>query len=294
MNMFELAPRRLPAPGERIRNAMTCDVEDYFQVSAFAPYIDRASWPSRECRVEANMDRILALFERHGVRATFFTLGWIAERYPQVVRRIVAGGHELASHGYGHLRASDQTRAEFANDIRSAKALLEDIGGQAVLGYRAPSFSIGRANLWALDELLDAGYRYSSSIYPIAHDHYGMPEAPRFAFYPNGPDGLLEVPITTVQLMGRNLPAGGGGYFRLLPYALSRWMMAKVNRDDRQPSLFYFHPWEIDTEQPRPEGLGAKARFRHYINIDRMERRIEALARDFAWDRMDRIFLNRA
>jgi polysaccharide deacetylase family protein (PEP-CTERM system associated) len=294
MNMYELAPRRLPAPGERIRNAMTCDVEDYFQVSAFAPYIDRASWPDRECRVEANMDRILDLFERHGVQATFFTLGWIAERYPQVVRRIVAGGHELASHGYGHLRASDQSRAEFANDIRSAKALLEDIGGQAVLGYRAPSFSIGRANLWALDELLDAGYRYSSSIYPIAHDHYGMPEAPRFAFYPNGPEGLLEVPITTVNLMGRNLPAGGGGYFRLLPYALSRWMMAKVNRDDRQPSLFYFHPWEIDTQQPRPEGLGAKARFRHYINIDRMEKRIEALARDFAWDRMDRIFLNQA
>jgi len=291
MNLYELAPKPEAPPGERIRNAMTCDVEDYFQVSAFAPYIDRDSWPSRECRVEANMERILALFERHGVRATFFTLGWIAERYPQVVRRIVAGGHELASHGYGHLRASDQTRAEFANDIRSAKALLEDIGGQAVLGYRAPSFSIGRANLWALDELLDAGYRYSSSIYPIAHDHYGMPEAPRFAFHPNGPDGLLEVPITTVQMMGRNLPAGGGGYFRLLPYALSRWMMEKVNRDDRQPALFYFHPWELDPGQPRPEGLGAKARFRHYINIDRMEDRLQSLARDFAWDRMDRIFL---
>jgi polysaccharide deacetylase family protein (PEP-CTERM system associated) len=293
MNLYELAARPAPAPGERIRNAMTCDVEDYFQVSAFAPYIDRASWPSRECRVEANMDRILALYDRHGVRATFFTLGWIAERYPNVVKRIVAGGHELASHGYGHLRASDQTRAEFANDIRSSKALLEDISGQAVVGYRAPSFSIGRANLWALDELLDAGYRYSSSIYPIAHDHYGMPEAPRFAFYPNGTDGLLEIPITTVNLMGRNLPAGGGGYFRLLPYALSRWMMNKVNQDDRQPALFYFHPWELDPGQPRPEGLGAKARFRHYINIDRMEARIEALARDFAWDRMDRIFLNR-
>jgi polysaccharide deacetylase family protein (PEP-CTERM system associated) len=293
MNLYELAARPTPAPGERIRNAMTCDVEDYFQVSAFAPYIDRASWPSRECRVEANMDRILALYDRHGVRATFFTLGWIAERYPNVVKRIVAGGHELASHGYGHLRASDQTRAEFANDIRSSKALLEDIGGQAVVGYRAPSFSIGRANLWALDELLEAGYRYSSSIYPIAHDHYGMPEAPRFAFYPNGTDGLLEIPITTVNVMGRNLPAGGGGYFRLLPYALSRWMMNKVNQDDRQPALFYFHPWELDPGQPRPEGLGAKARFRHYINIDRMEARIEALARDFAWDRMDRIFLNR-
>jgi len=292
MNMYELAARPAPAPGERIRNAMTCDVEDYFQVSAFAPYIDRASWPTRECRVEANMDRILALFERTGVRATFFTLGWIAERYPNVVKRIVAGGHELASHGYGHLRASDQTRAEFDNDIRSSKALLEDLGGQAVLGYRAPSFSIGRDNLWALDALLEAGYRYSSSIYPVVHDHYGMPEAPRFAFYPNGLEGLLEVPITTVQMMGRNLPAGGGGYFRLLPYALSRWMMAKVNQDDRQPALFYFHPWEIDPGQPRPEGIGAKSRFRHYVNIERMESRIEALARDFAWDRMDRIFLN--
>jgi len=293
MNMTTPAERPRPAPGEKIRNAMTCDVEDYFQVSAFAPYIDRASWPTRECRVEANMERILALYERHGVRATFFTLGWIAERYPAMVRRIVDAGHELASHGYGHLRASDQSRAEFDNDIRSSKALLEDIGGQAVVGYRAPSFSIGHANLWALDALHEAGYRYSSSIYPIAHDHYGMPDAPRFAFYPNGPDGLLEVPITTVKLAGRNLPAGGGGYFRLLPYALSRWMMAKVNREDREPALFYFHPWEVDPGQPRPEGLGAKARFRHYINIDRMERRLECLARDFAWDRMDRIFLDK-
>ncbi|EKU84005.1 polysaccharide deacetylase family protein (PEP-CTERM system associated) [Massilia sp. UYP32] len=293
MKMTAPAARPRPAPGEKIRNAMTCDVEDYFQVSAFAPYIDRASWPIRECRVEANMERILALYERHGVRATFFTLGWIAERYPAMVRRIVAAGHELASHGYGHLRASDQSRAEFDNDIRSSKALLEDIGGQAVVGYRAPSFSIGHANLWALDALHEAGYKYSSSIYPIAHDHYGMPDAPRFAFYPNGPDGLLEVPITTVKMAGRNLPAGGGGYFRLLPYALSRWMMEKVNREDGEPALFYFHPWEVDPGQPRPEGLGAKARFRHYVNIDRMERRLEQLARDFKWDRMDRIFLDK-
>ncbi|WP_137172553.1 XrtA system polysaccharide deacetylase [Massilia sp. HP4] len=291
MKMTAPPARPRPAPGERIRNAMTCDVEDYFQVSAFAPYIDRASWPSRECRVEANMERILALYARHGVRATFFTLGWIAERYPAMVRRIVDAGHELASHGYGHLRASDQSRTEFDNDIRSSKALLEDIGGQAVVGYRAPSFSIGHGNLWALDALHEAGYRYSSSIYPIAHDHYGMPDAPRFAFYPNGPDGLLEVPITTLKLAGRNFPAGGGGYFRLLPYALSRWMMEKVNREDGEPALFYFHPWEVDPGQPRPEGLGAKARFRHYVNIDRMERRLEALARDFAWDRMDAIFL---
>jgi len=293
MKMTAPAARPRPAPGERISNAMTCDVEDYFQVSAFAPYIDRASWPTRECRVEANMERILALYERHGVRATFFTLGWIAERYPAMVRRIVDAGHELASHGYSHLRASDQSRAEFDNDIRSSKALLEDIGGQAVVGYRAPSFSIGHANLWALEALHEAGYKYSSSIYPIAHDHYGMPDAPRFAFYPNGPDGLLEVPITTVKMAGRNLPAGGGGYFRLLPYALSRWMMEKVNREDGEPALFYFHPWEVDPGQPRPEGLGAKARFRHYINIDRMERRLEQLARDFKWDRMDRIFLDK-
>ena len=293
MKMTAPAARPRPAPGEKIRNAMTCDVEDYFQVSAFAPYIDRDSWPTRECRVEANMERILALYEREGVRATFFTLGWIAERYPAMVRRIVEAGHELASHGYGHLRASDQSRAEFDNDIRSAKALLEDIGGQAVRGYRAPSFSIGHANLWALDALHEAGYQYSSSIYPIAHDHYGMPDAPRFAFYPNGPDGLLEVPVTTIRMAGRNLPAGGGGYFRLLPYALSRWMMEKVNREDGESALFYFHPWELDPRQPRPEGLGAKARFRHYINIDRMERRLEQLARDFKWDRMDRIFLDK-
>jgi polysaccharide deacetylase family protein (PEP-CTERM system associated) len=293
MKMQTPAARLQRQPGERIRNAMTCDVEDYFQVSAFAPYISRDSWPTRECRVEANIERILALFERNGVKGTFFTLGWIAERYPQMVRRIVDAGHELASHGYGHQRASDQGRAEFDNDIRSAKALLEDIGGQQVIGYRAPSFSIGEGNLWALDALTEAGYRYSSSIYPIAHDHYGMPDAPRFAFYPNGPDGLLEVPITTVQLGGRKLPAGGGGYFRLLPYALSRWMVKRVNETDNEAALFYFHPWELDPGQPRPEGLDAKSRFRHYINIERMEGRIAALARDFAWDRMDRIFLNK-
>ncbi len=291
MMMQTPAARPAPAPGERIRNAMTCDVEDYFQVSAFAPFIDRASWPDRECRVEANIDRVLGVFSAGGVKATFFTLGWIAERYPEMVKRIVAEGHELASHGYGHLRASDQTRAEFDQDIRSSKALLEDLGGHAVVGYRAPSFSIGEDNLWALEALAEAGYRYSSSIYPIQHDHYGMPSAPRFAFYPNGPDGLLEVPITTAMLMGKKLPAGGGGYFRLLPYAISKWMMEKVNREDREPTLFYFHPWELDPGQPRPEGLSAKSRFRHYINIDRMESRLAALTRDFAWDRMDRIFL---
>lgn len=293
MRMNEPALQAGRAGTGPVVNAMTCDVEDYFQVSAFAPFISRDSWPARECRVEANMERILALFADNGVKATFFTLGWIAERYPNVVRAIVAQGHELASHGYSHLRASEQGCAEFARDIRRSKALLEDIAGAAVVGYRAPSFSIGAGNLWALDELLDAGYRYSSSIYPIRHDHYGMPHAPRFAFHPTGPDGLLEVPITTVRLMQRNLPAGGGGYFRLLPYTLSRWMMERVNRIDGQAAIFYFHPWEIDPGQPRPQGLSPKARFRHYINIDRMEQRIRQLTRDFAWDRMDRIFLDK-
>lgn len=280
--------------GATIRNAMTIDVEDYFQVSAFAPYIARDSWPERECRVEANIDRILAILEAGNVHATFFTLGWIAERYPAMVRRIVAGGHELASHGYGHLRASDQDRAAFMQDIGSSKAILEDIGGQAVLGYRAPSFSIGHGNLWALDALSEAGYRYSSSIYPVQHDHYGMPDAPRFAWHPENAGGLLEVPITTVRMGARNLPAGGGGYFRLLPYSLSRWMMRKVNEDDGQPAIFYFHPWEIDPGQPRPDGINLKTRFRHYVNLARMDGRIQALTRDFAWDRMDRIFLGQA
>jgi polysaccharide deacetylase family protein (PEP-CTERM system associated) len=277
-----------------IRNAMTCDVEDYFQVSAFAPHISRDSWATRECRVERNMDRILGILDERGIKATFFTLGWIAERYPQVVRRIADTGHELASHGYAHLRASDQDRYEFTDDITRAKHLLEDISGRRVLGYRAPSFSIGPRNMWALEALQLAGYRYSSSIYPIAHDHYGMPDAPRFAFYPNGQDGLLEVPITTVRLRERNLPAGGGGYFRLMPYSMSRWLMRKVNQDDRQSAIFYFHPWELDPQQPRPQGLDLKSRFRHYVNLHRMEDRIRALTRDFAWDRMDRIFLGNA
>lgn len=274
-----------------IRNAMTIDVEDYFQVSAFAPHIPRDSWPSISCRVEGNIDRILTLLDEGGVKATFFTLGWIAERYPAMVRRIVENGHELASHGYAHLRASEQKAGEFLDDITRSKALLEDIGGQKVLGYRAPSFSIGSQNLWALDLLLQAGYRYSSSIYPIQHDHYGMPDAPRFAFYPRGKDGLLELPVTTVRLLQRNLPAGGGGYFRFWPYPVSRWFLQRVNKHDMQPGIFYFHPWELDPGQPRQDGIGMKTRFRHYLNLHRMEGRIKALTRDFRWDRMDRIFL---
>jgi len=274
-----------------ITNALTIDVEDYFQVSAFARYIRRDDWGSRECRVERNIDRILQMLKTRDTRATFFTLGWIAERYPALVRRIVAEGHELASHGYGHERASDLSEAAFAEDVGRAKKLLEDLSGVEVQGYRAPSFSIGVGNLWAFDTLARAGYRYSSSIYPIKHDHYGMPDAPRFAHRLG--NGLLEVPVTTLRMFNRNLPSSGGGYFRLLPYALSRWMLRQVNRNDGQAAIFYFHPWEIDAGQPRIEGIDSKTRFRHYVNIGRMEDRLAQLLGDFRWGRMDGIFLER-
>ena len=270
-------------------NALTIDVEDYFQVSAFAPFIARSEWPQRECRVERNVERILAMLDVRQTKATFFTLGWIAERYTQLVRTLVAQGHKLASHGYGHERASDLSPAAFFADIDRARKLLQDVGGVPVQGYRAPSFSIGSANLWAFDSLARAGYRYSSSIYPIRHDHYGMPDAPRFAHQARA--GVLEIPVTTLRMGGRNYPSSGGGYFRLLPYALSRWMLRRVNEHDGQPAIFYFHPWEIDAEQPRVAGIDARTRFRHYVNIDRMPRRLEQLLGDFAWGRMDDIFL---
>lgn len=276
-----------------MKNAMSIDVEDYFQVSAFAPHIDRADWDAMECRVERNVDRILGMLDEAGARATFFTLGWIAERYPQVVRNIVAGGHELASHGYGHERASDLTPAQFRADIRRAKALLEDLAGLPVRGYRAPSFSISDRNWWAVEELEQAGYEYSSSIYPVRHDHYGMPDAPRFPHRPNGDAGILELPPTTVPLLGKNRPAAGGGWFRLLPYSASRWMLRRVNEGEGQPAMFYFHPWEIDPDQPRPPGVSAKSRFRHYVNLDRMEGRLRRLFSDFEWDRVDSVFLSK-
>ena len=269
-------------------NALTVDVEDYFQVSALAPHIARDSWDAQPCRIERNVQRLLAMFAQHDARATFFTLGWIAERYPQLVRDIVAGGHELASHGYGHERASDQSRADFTQDVQRAKALLEDIGGKAVRGYRAPSFSIGHSNPWAFDVLLEAGYHYSSSVYPVQHDHYGMPDAPRFPYAAR--PGLIEIPITTTRVMGRNLPAGGGGYFRLAPYKLSRWALRRVNNIDQRPAIFYMHPWEIDPGQPRVAGTDMKTRFRHYVNLSRTEARLGHLLHDFKWGRVDEVF----
>lgn len=277
-----------------MRNAMTIDVEDYFHVSAFAPYIPREAWENLPSRVERNIDRILMLLDEKQIKATFFTLGWVAERYPAMVRRIADSGHELASHGCGHHRVHELGMARFREDLMQSKKLLEDVGSKPVWGYRAPSFSINSQNLWAFDLLEETGYRYSSSIYPVHHDHYGMPDAPRFAFYPNPARKILELPVTTVNLFGRNFPAGGGGYFRLWPYSVSRWFIHKVNNDDHRPAIFYFHPWEIDPEQPRQQGISIKTRFRHYLNLACMEKRLKWLINDFDWGRMDQIFLDHA
>jgi polysaccharide deacetylase family protein (PEP-CTERM system associated) len=272
-------------------NAMSVDVEDYFQVSAFERHIHRDTWDSIPRRVEANVDRILQLFDDFGVKATFFTLGWIAERHPTMVKRIVGAGHELASHGYSHVRVTELDPAAFRRDVTTTKGLLEDLAGVAVRGYRAPSYSIGASNLWALRILEETGHAYSSSIYPIRHDLYGMPSADRFRFVPADCERLVEVPVTTVAFGKRKVPCGGGGYFRLFPYAYSRWAVRRVNRVDGESAVFYFHPWEIDPEQPVQRGIGVKTRFRHYLNLQRMEARLRRLAADFRWGRMDEVFL---
>ena len=266
-----------------IVNALTIDVEDYFQVSAMAPYIERSDWDSTECRVERNVDRILGLLDEAGAHATFFTLGWIAERHPRVAQRIVAGGHELASHGYGHQRASDQSPDAFLADIKLAKAVLEDISGVEVQGYRAPSFSIVRGSLWALDVLIEEGHSYDASIFPIRHDRYGIADAPRHAHRIDTPAGsIVEVPSSTVRIGQHNLPIAGGGYFRLLPYAWTRWGMSKLNGAG-EPALFYIHPWEIDVNQPRLP-VGRVTALRHYRGLDKTLDRLDTLGKDFAFN----------
>jgi polysaccharide deacetylase family protein (PEP-CTERM system associated) len=267
---------------------MTIDVEDWFQVQAFAGTISRDRWEGLERRVEANTDRILTMFADAGISATFFTLGWVAERHPALVRRIVAAGHELASHGYWHRLAHEQTPAAFAEDVGSARKLLEDIGGVPVVGYRAPTFSINSRNPWAFDVLTEQGYRYSSSVYPVRHDLYGVPDAPRFPYRPNGV--LLEIPMTTVRAAGRNFPCAGGGYFRLLPYVAYRAALQRFNRREHAAGIFYTHPWEIDPGQPRVEAAPRTAKFRHYLNLSLMQSRLVRLLRDFAWNRVDQVF----
>jgi len=275
-----------------MKNAMTVDVEDYFQVSAFEPYIKKTQWNNLEHRVEHNTQHILDIFAENNVKATFFTLGWVAERYPELIKRMTREGHELASHGYEHIRVTQQTPDQFRADIRKAKHILEDISGCEVLGYRAASYSIGRDNLWALDILAEEGHQYSSSIYPVKHDLYGMPEAPRFVYQPIAGSDFKEIPITTLKFGSTNYPCGGGGFFRLYPYLFSRWAFNTINRKEQQSGIFYFHPWEIDPDQPRQENLKFKTRFRHYLNLQRMEGRIKSLLNDFQWDTMQAIFLD--
>ena len=272
------------------RNAMTVDLEDYFHVSAFEAHISTATWDEFACRVERNTQRVLSLFAKHSVKATFFSLGWVAERFPGLIREIHAAGHEIASHGYTHTRVTQQTPAQFRDDVRATKQLLEDICGCAVRGYRAASFSVVRPTLWALDVLAEEGYAYSSSIYPIKHDLYGIPDAPRFAFQ-RSQSAVLEIPITTVSWLNRNFPCGGGGYFRLMPYVISRWALKHVNKRDRRSANFYFHPWELDPGQPVQSGLDLKTRFRHYVNLERMTSKLDRLLGDFDWGRMDDVFL---
>lgn len=275
---------------ESITNAFTVDVEDYFQVSAFERAVAREQWGRQQYRVEQNTDRLLSVFDEYGVKVTFFVLGWVAERSPSLIRKMVDMGHELASHGYEHTRVTNQDRHSFREDVIKTKGILEDLSGQVVKGYRAASYSINRQNLWAHDILQETGHIYSSSIYPIRHDLYGIPDAPRFSSR-YSEKGIVEIPVTTVRILGKNYPSGGGGFFRLFPYPLSRYLIRCVNGNDKKPAIFYCHPWEIDPEQPRQANISAKTRFRHYLNLHKTESRIRRLLVDFNWGRMDQVFL---
>lgn len=273
----------------RILNGLSVDVEDWFQVGAFENTIDRVDWDGLALRVADNVKFVLDLFDACEVKATFFTLGWVAEREPAAIRSIVERGHELASHGYDHARVFTLTPEQFAADLAKTRAILEDAGGAAITGYRAPSFSIDARTPWAHEVLADHGYRYSSSVAPIVHDHYGWRDAPRFAFRPVEGSELVEIPVTTAQIGERRLAAGGGGFFRVLPYAFSRWAIARVNERDERPAIFYFHPWEIDPDQPRIKDAPLRSRVRHYTNLSTMADKLRRLAGDFSWGRMDEI-----
>ena len=278
-----------------ISNYLTIDVEDYFHVSAFEKISPPETWGGRECRVERNTELILNILDEYNVKATFFILGWVAERYPQLTKRIAEQDHEIASHGYLHQRVALQDRETYRADIRRGKGLLEDQIGIAVLGYRAPSYSITRETSWAFDELLEAGFQYDSSIFPMKHDFYGIPDWPRFSGYAVETDkgwrasdtvaaeqkSIRELPITTLRLGSKNLPIAGGGYFRLLPYMVTRWGLNRINQQEQQPFVFYLHPWEFDPQQPRMSGAGAKSQFRHYLNLKQTEKRFRRLLDDF-------------
>jgi polysaccharide deacetylase family protein (PEP-CTERM system associated) len=268
---------------------MTIDVEDYFQVSAFDGVVSRTDWESYPSRVVANTQKLLDMFREHGVTATFFMLGWVADRHPGLVADIAAAGHELASHGYAHRLIYDQTPEAFREDVRRAKRTVEDLAGQAVRGYRAPSYSITSRSLWALDVLLEEGYTYDASIFPIRHDRYGIPGAPRHSHVLHRTGGsLIEAPPSTIRLGATNLPVAGGGYFRLLPYRWTQLGIRRINRAERKPAIFYLHPWEIDPEQPRLP-VGAASRMRHYRGLDQTRRRLARLLSDFRFDAVNAV-----
>ncbi len=294
-----------------ITNYLSIDVEDYFQVSAFEKVSPPEVWEKCEYRVDRNTEKILSILEEFDVKATFFVLGWVAQHFPDLVRKISNQGHEVASHGFGHRRVTTQDRQVFREDIRSSKALLEDISGVAVQGYRAPSYSISLESLWAYDELAEAGYRYDSSVFPVRHDLYGIPDWPRFPFHvirqkdsqwapevvgdrnktDNQSSRLFEIPITTLKLLGKSIPIAGGGYFRLFPYEMTRWGLRRINHLEDQPFVFYLHPWELDPDQPRMAGAGLKSRFRHYLNLHRTENRFRRLLNDFSFTSLDRTLI---
>ena len=273
--------------GGAIVNGLSVDVEDWFQVGAFESVIERDDWNSLADRVERNVHAILDMFDEAQVKATFFALGWVAQRHGGLMHEIVLRGHELASHGWDHGRVFRMERKAFAEDIARARKVLEDAAGVRVVGYRAPSFSIDRRTPWAFMELAEQGYAYSSSVAPIGHDHYGWPDAPRFAFRPLPWSELVELPVTTATFAGERLAAGGGGFFRVIPYAFTRWAIRQVNGREGRPAIFYFHPWEIDPGQPRVAGAPLKSRLRHYANLEKMAGKLRQLVHEFAWGRMD-------
>ena len=268
-------------------NGLSVDVEDWFHVGAFEDVIEKDSWDGLTDRIDRNCNAILEMFAEADVKATFFTLGWVAERHPKLMRRIAEAGHELASHGWDHARVFTLDAKSFADDLKRARQAIEDTSGVRVTGYRAPSFSIDRRTPWAYMVLAEQGYAYSSSVAPIAHDHYGWREAPRFAFKPLPWSDLIEIPVTTAEFAGRRLAAGGGGFFRVLPYAFSRWAIRQVNRRDERPAVFYFHPWEIDPGQPRVGNAPLKSRLRHYSRLEQMSGKLRQLIDEFRWGRMD-------
>jgi polysaccharide deacetylase family protein (PEP-CTERM system associated) len=269
-------------------NAMTVDVEDFFHVSAFESVISPSQWNDYQPRVDTNTRRLLDLFAKKGIKSTFFVLGWVAERYPDLIKEIHSQGHEVASHGYAHRRVTLLSRNEFLQDVKRSKDHLEDLLGEQIIGYRAPSFSIGYSNEWAFEVLAELGFKYSSSTYPVNHDLYGSPDWPRFAY--NRPENILEIPIPTLRIMGKQIPIGGGGYFRLYPYKITEKLVSKYLRQEKQPYSFYFHPWEIDAGQPRLKNAPLKSRFRHYVNLHRTEAKLIRLLDDFNWSTMRDVY----